>query len=285
MAKAHNVRRAMKPDSKTKRSRDHLPTKEELEEKLKMTKWGKTFLTQFLDRADRNTLISYCNLRGYFEVFENLAKLFVDLLDQVSWSDENDLPLSLLLGRTCGSFLAAIRLLSGTQPSESYAQLRVCLESALYAFNIHHEPALAKVWVDRHNSDEKRKECKRKFSPQAILKLLTTENRRLAMAIARDYEGCIDFGAHPNERSVFPNLRITGHQGRQEMQLALLNPSRAFLEGSMLVCARAALSAIKIYELVCPDEWRSANATEKVHTIKATLDTISPGVVHRLRSL
>ncbi len=165
MAKTHNVRKTMEPNSESKGSREHLPTKEELEKRLKTTKWGETFLTEFLDRADKNTLISYCKLRGYFEVFENLAKLFRDLLDRVSWSDESDLPLALLLWRTRASFLAAIRLLSGTQPSESYAQLRVCLESALYAFHIHHEPALAKVWTDRHSSSEKRKECRRKFTP------------------------------------------------------------------------------------------------------------------------
>lgn len=284
MANKGILRRAKRPGRQESGTAQHHPTEAELENALKQTNWGSTFLTEFLNSAHENTIISYCKLRGHFEVFENLTQLFKDLLERVSELNEHNLPLGLFLGRACGSFLGAVRLSSSGQLSESYAQLRLCLENALYAFGIHHEPPLAKAWLERHSSEEKRKTCKRKFQPTAIIKSLTDQDHRLGKAVARDYEKCIDFGAHPNERSVFPNVRVTNHEGHAEMRIALLNTSREFLEAAMLACATTALNAIKIFEIMYPDQWKAVNGREKVHTVEATLAMTAPGVVWKLRN-
>ncbi len=68
------------PNAKrTKRKKDLIGQRQNPEHtlndaKLKIaltdTKWRKTYLTEFLERAEKNTPISYVNLKGYFEMFE-----------------------------------------------------------------------------------------------------------------------------------------------------------------------------------------------------------------------
>jgi len=257
----------------------HAPDDAELTNVLSKTKWGKTYLTKFLDSAEKNIRISYVKLKGYFEMFENLGELLKAAVETVGYSDEKSFAIASLLGRVCGNYFAAVRLSTSGQLPECYAQLRVCIENALYAVNIHNDPTLAKVWFDRHLCDKSRKESVKLFRPSDILDKLKQFNQKLGNETARDYEGCIDFGAHPNEKSVTSNLSLSGGK----ISLDLLNTQKGMFEACLLVCVMCGLDAIRIFNLIYPKEFKGINADQRIQNIQEQFTRITPGPVYELR--
>lgn len=217
-------------------------------------------------------------------MFDSLGKLFSDVQNLISWSDESDLPIALLLGRVCGNFFAAVRLSTSGQLSESYAQLRACLENALYAFNIYNGgPSMANAWLNRHKGKRNRRKSIELFRPTKILDKLISQDSKLGRKTKTAYGICIDFGAHPNERSVLPNLEVYQRGDRQKMRLHLLNTRDPFFRPCLLQCVNVAIYAIKIFDLICSEEFKQANVKEKLSHVENTFQRIAPGVLYNLR--
>lgn len=280
MPNAKGPKRRRKRDSmEQERNPKHTPDDAELTNALAKTKWGKTYLTNFLDSAERNLRISYVNLKGYFEMFESLGELFKMAVESVGYSDESSFAIAALLGRACGNYFAAVRLSSSGQLAECYAQLRACLEDALYAFNIHSDPTLAKVWFDRHQNDDSRKKSIKQFKPIDILEKLRQKNLSLGLEAAKDYDKCIDFGAHPNERSVTSNLRLSNGK----ISLELFNTQKGMFEACLLVCVMCGSDAIRIFNLIYPNEFKRINVGQRIQNIQVQFGRIAPGPVYNLR--
>jgi hypothetical protein len=261
----------------------YIPTDDEIRATLKKTKWGETYLTKFLHSAERNIQISYIKLKGHFEMLESIGDIFELASENIGYSDSNisSSVIALLFGRACGNYFAAIRLSSSGQLAESYVQLRACIEDALYAFNIHKEPMLAQVWLDRHKDDKARKNSKKSFSLKNILDKLEQIDKKLGQETAKHYEKCIDYGAHPNERSVFPNMDIIPNG---KISLKLFNTSEGVFEGCLLMCVMCGLDAIKIFNLIYPDDFKKFNADQRIQNIQSQFNQIAPGVIIALRN-
>jgi hypothetical protein len=264
----------------SKKVTEHIPTDDELRSALEKTKWGKTYLTEFLRSADVNTRITYLNLKGYFEMLENIGDIFKLASDSVGYFDESNFVMALLLGRACGNYFAAVRLSSSGQLAESYVQLRAFIEDALYAFNIHSEHTLAKVWLDRHENDKSRKEAIRLFGPKNILDKLEQVDRKLGQETKSDYEYCIDYGAHPNERSVSSNLNLASGK----ISLVLLNTNTGIFHVCLLMCVMCGLNAFRIFNLIYPDDFKKFNAEQRMQNIQDQFGRIAPGNIYILRS-
>jgi len=259
----------------------HVPTDEELRDHLQKTKWGQTALTDFLDRAEKNTKISYVKLKGYFQMFESLGNLFKAAVESVAYSDESGFAIALLLGRACGSYFASVRLSSSGQLAECYVQLRACLENALYAFNIHDDLTLAQVWFERHKNEATRKKSVNLFRPSCILDKLKQKNSFLGRGVGKNYDRCIDFGAHPNERSVTSNLKVSN----DKINLDLLNTEKGVFHGCLLACVMCGLDVVRIFNLVYPGEFKGINAEERIRNIQEKFNRIAPGPIYDLRNI
>jgi hypothetical protein len=70
------------------------------------------------------------------------------------------------------------------------------LEYAAYAVHIHRDPGLGKVWLDRHQGPVSMKAQKNAFSHRKVAASIS------AARFEDMYQRTIDFGGHPNERSV-----------------------------------------------------------------------------------
>lgn len=281
MAKAKRSRSRREKTEVGPQNPAYTPTDEELKERLAQTRWGKTYLTNFLDAAEKNIQISYVNLKGYFEMFESLGDLFKAATENVGYSDESSFAIASLLGRACGNFFAAVRLSSSGQLAECYAQLRACLEDALYAFNIHLDSGLAQVWFDRHQNDDSRKKSIKQFKPTDILEKLKQKSLSLGQNVAEDYNRCIDFGAHPNERSVTSNLILQG--GRISIQL--FNTEKGVFQACLLVCIRCGVDVIKVFDLIYQNEFKRINADHRICNIQEQFRRIAPGPIWDLRDI
>jgi len=257
------------------------PSDDEIRSALEKTKWGKTFTTEFLQKADENTRITYLNLPGYFEMLEGVSDIFMEASDTVGYSNLSNFVTELLMHRACGNYLASVRLSSSGQLPESYLQLRACIESALYAFNVYSDPKLAQVWLDRHKDSKSRKESSKQFKPIFILSKLEQVNQSLERYVKSGYELCIDSGAHPNERSVTTSLSFAGGK----MALDLFNTTQeGIFRMCLSMCVTCGLDTIKIFNLIYPDDFKKFNAEERIQAIQAQFQRIAPEVSSKLRS-
>jgi hypothetical protein len=275
-------------DHRGKTKDDHLSDSErkvpgdaEVDVELQKTKWGSTFLTRALNDAQKNVRITYVMSPGYFEMFDGLGELLekANARLKISPSKVSSLVVVSLFGRTIGSFLAAVRLATSGQITESYAQLRACIENGAYAFYISRDPSLAGIWLARHEGAQDREACKRSFAMAKVWKSLKAKDAALERRAREAYDTCIDLGAHPNERSVTMNLEVSK---KGSVTLHLFNTKDVAFHLSLLTLVYMLLCVIEIFEKVFPEQFGAINSQEYRRNIKKQHDRIAPGVIAKL---
>lgn len=121
----------------------------------------------------------------------------------------------LLVTNTHSLYLSALKLTISGQSSSVYPILRVSYENAVYALMIHDNKELAKIWTNRHHDEESYKKNKTTFSP-AIKKLRKkleeydekSNDTNYTEYILGLYDAVIDFGSHPNPKTIQNNSEI-----------------------------------------------------------------------------
>ena len=105
------------------------------------------------------------------------------------------------------SLAAAREGLSG-HPVAVFPLLRTALESASYGYLIDQQPEMAAVWGERHKSEDHKKACRNLFTFDKAIRGLNEKSPDLHRLAREVYEGAIDYGAHPNMKSVFLHVSI-----------------------------------------------------------------------------
>lgn len=107
-------------------------------------------------------------------------------------------------------FLAGVRVAMSGHVTACFPVLRTALESACYGFLIAKNPDLSAVWTDRHKDADSKKACRKAFGSAVtdVAKLVEREQPGGGQWLADAYDAAIDFGAHPNIKSVFGHVRI-----------------------------------------------------------------------------
>ena len=220
-------------------------------------------------------------LRPYWECLIKAAEIFEDANKLLSHSDLKDLLSTSLFGRAYSCFLGAVRLSCGGQITESCALLRVCLENSLYAFYIAENPKFAKVWTDRHESDDQKRACKQVFVIGAIWKALNVKSQTIKKEAKDLYESSIDFGAHPNERSLFMNLEKK--QNSSGLTLNILNPDETFMRAGLCHILLTVSTVFKIFSLIFPEELNKANIEVKIYNLNKQMQPLLFAASQQLR--
>lgn len=277
--KKTQANRPVTPDGKN----EYAPRNADVELELQKSKWGGTFLTRAIKDAERNVQITYIRKPGYFEMLDDLAELMQKANTHLTipTSDLSKFVVVLLFGRTIGSFVAAVRLATSGQVTESYPQLRACLENALYAFYIKNDPTLANIWLDRHENRQAKETTKDHFKIGNAWKSLKSKDASLEKRTHEAYETCIDYGAHPNERSVTMNVEASKEAG---VTLLLFNTKDIVLDLSLLTMVHIMLCVVEMFEKVFPEQFEMVNSRECRRSIKEQHDRIAPGVIAKLGS-
>ncbi|MBS9759813.1 hypothetical protein [Pseudomonas mosselii] len=91
--------------------------------------------------------------------------------------------------------------------------VRAALESACYAYLIANDATKADVWLERHSSENSLKKCRNVFTAKKAVELLKRSDPVMSEYIWGYYEASIDFGAHPNTKSVIGHLSDSGPVG------------------------------------------------------------------------
>ncbi len=164
-----------------------------------------------------------------------------DFFANTLWADTNDLsPIPALLSTNAFMlFLSGIRMAMTGHASAIFPNLRTALESACYAFVMVQDSSTEQIWTDRHKDERGRRLCKQRFL-SAVRDTANKLNEVQADSgdwIVEAYESAIDFGAHPNARSVFMHVSFGPDEedGLQRVNLAGLYDSESPNTKSSLV--------------------------------------------------
>lgn len=168
--------------------------------------WTDDNLSEFLEKAYRNTLISYSNLKYHYSLLQKINNSYKKISNNLN--DTEDFNVAGFLIRSHSLYLGAIRLGLSGQLSESYLLLRACLENALYGIHIKHNPGLFETWIKRDDSEENKKMVRNEFTKNKMLGTLKSEDNKLSNNIDLLYERTITLGAHPNEKSIITMMNI-----------------------------------------------------------------------------
>lgn len=262
-------KRYSKGDKVPKDTRTTSSTFEEISAKIKNAGWGKDKLTQELEQAFYNIGVSFIKLRPHFDLLKKANEIFIDAFEQMTTNTIEKEISCLLFGRAFGCFLGAVRLSSSGQMTETWILLRALIENCLYAFYIFESPERADIWVNRHKDKVSNKKCKDTFKVGSIWAELKLRSKRTANEAKTLYDKAIDWGAHPNERSLFPNL-VTEPNG-SGLSLRLVNANPAFIRVSIIYAIRTSLFTFRIFNLVFPEVFGQPNLDIKIENMDRQL--------------
>lgn len=157
----------------------------------------------------------------------------------------------LLLSQAHSAFLAAVRMSLAGQVHVAHAALRCCIECALYALMIRHQPSSQDVWVNRQTN---RSACRRTFTVSAGLAILKEMDVPLTQAIQELYDAAIDNGAHPNMLSLRRHLDFSDWDDENGIRNVLLLPEDdPAVEAVLHSCLIVGVAVASIYPHVMPE--------------------------------
>ncbi|WP_315764520.1 MULTISPECIES: hypothetical protein [unclassified Bradyrhizobium] len=114
-------------------------------------------------------------------------------------------PAIALLGMNAhASYLAVLSTALRGQSPPTFMVVRGCIESASYAFLIGDDQSDGDVWVRR---EEEPQAVKARFTVNRAVQKLTSVDPNLGKLLKSSYDWTIEFGAHPNKRSILDHLR------------------------------------------------------------------------------
>jgi hypothetical protein len=158
--------------------------------------------------------------------------------------------------------LSAVRMALSGHAAATFPLFRTAVESACYAYVISEDDALERIWSDRHKSDEALRKCRKHFTPavsEAARSIEATQPEKgFAAWLNECYQSAIDFGAHPNPRSIYHHVQIPDRTGDlQPVNLIGLYGANSFeTKRSLMACLDYALilAAVLAHGLKSPPE-------------------------------
>jgi len=242
--------------------------------------WSKDILTEQIESAFCNIGVSFLQLRPYFNLLIKATEIFGEANELMSYSELDGLISVGLFDRTACCFLGAVRLSLSGQQTESWVLLRACIENSLYAYYVFGNMELAKIWSDRHKSDTNKKKCKSAFTIKKVLTALEKRSKSIAKEAKESYDMTIDFGAHPNERSLFPNLEEK--QDGHGFVLNIFNNDPYIMRSTLVMIAMTSSLVFKIFTLIFPDVFKQPNLAIKTKNLENEIKSLSCVFIERL---
>jgi len=120
--------------------------------------------------------------------------------------------------------------------------VRAALESSCYAYLIANDAAKADIWLERHSSEDAVKRCRNVFTAKKAVDILRCSDPVMADYVWEFYEASIDFGAHPNTKSVIGHLSNSGPvgEGLHGFELTSVYGKNSWqVNHALLVCVEA----------------------------------------------
>jgi hypothetical protein len=156
-------------------------------------------LRAFLQAANESERESLAEYQDFIDFLDRIDALFRRLLN----GEVSGEPLTWMLFLNAhASFLAAVRIALSGQVPPTHMALRGALESGLFSLIASRSEENRTAWLNR---DKDRRRSKSIYTAPNAMKLLENDPN-LLRSVREAYELAIDFGAHPNRRSLIDHL-------------------------------------------------------------------------------
>jgi hypothetical protein len=206
--------------------------------------WGQDELSKFLQETHQQQYATFHNkpdatakLIAIDEVFARVSK---------GWLNPKREILAMLFLRCHAAMRAASGEAMAGQVVESFRQSRGMMENAAYAVHIHRNPHLAKVWLDRHVDEAGMKASKSAFQHIQVAQSVKAANIHAGDRFEMLYQRAIDFGGHPNERSVTGSMKMTKQEDRREMLAVMIHGDDAAFNSGLKSVAQCAMVSLEM---------------------------------------
>jgi len=210
-------------------------------------------LVYFLQLAQATLNEAISASKAEMQYLNDIDRLFMDFLPNMGSMKPSHS--GLLVLNSHASLRAASGLCLSGQLLPAYMSIRGGIESMLYANAMVRNPALKDVWLSRHDGVEQKEMCIRQFSIRKMFNYLAeTSGEEFCQWLREDYEGTIDFGAHPNCLSIMRSMRIqTLDSGGKFAEFAYIHGYRdPATRQAMAACADVQLKLIRVALDCCP---------------------------------
>jgi hypothetical protein len=177
----------------------------------------------------------------------------------------------MLFLRSHSAFRAACEHATAGQIADAFPALRACLEYAAYALHIVKHPGLEEVWLRRHDNDTAKDRTRSEFVLAKLRDSIGCCNQKAAKIFQDLYQRTIDFGGHPNERSVTGNLRIIEKEDRKEFQQAYLHGDGVALGHTLKTTAQVGLCALEILREIYSPRFDLLGVSERMLKLRKGL--------------
>ncbi len=167
-------------------------------------------LQTYLQAADENNAHHLSDPPELMPLIEQLDSIF---RDEIFFGEfEIDATAALLSMNAYMLLLASIRQALSGHLAAVFPIARSALESSCYGYLIAHQPSLGDTWLNRHDSEQHYKQSKKKFNPavSSVSKALKSDFPSMAEYVQAQYDAVIDYGAHPNPKSIVDRLEDKG---------------------------------------------------------------------------
>jgi hypothetical protein len=211
--------------------------------------WGQDELTKFFDAARENQRATFWQNKDATEKLIAIDAQFV--VASKNWVNPQSEIAALLLLRCHAAFRTAAGLAMSGQAAECHALCRAMLEYAAYAAHIHRDPALEEVWLSRHESSPASMGTQRNaFSHKKVLASVKAANVHAGNRFEDFYQRTIDFGGHPNERSVTGNIKMVEAPDKRTMLSILQHGAGIELDHALKTVAQCGMVSLEMLQVV-----------------------------------
>lgn len=237
--------------------------------------WGNDALSQFLQVAHENAFHVFVRHRAVFD----LLTLVHDTLDVVVGIAARAEPqwLAFFVGRSHSAFLAASRLALSGQIVESFASLRVSIETAWYALHVSADPEgmeRMKVWLSRDDNDAAKWKTVKEFRAGDMKATYSVRDPETAPILEALYERCIAFGAHPNPAGTLTSIIRHEDETTLTHNILYLNAQVLPLMFALKTAVEVAVGITRLFGLMYPREYVEANLLSQLETVIGHLNTV-----------
>lgn len=232
-------------------------------------KWTNDLLSEFANDAFRNMLATFVQKKPQFETLVQIDRLYVEISKNLSHPENVLAPLFVF--RSHSAFRTGCQLASGGQVSESFCVLRACLECAVYCLHIYEHDSLGEVWLRRHDDEASLKATKNEFSHGRVMTTLRNNDPKLCATIQSLYERTIDFGGHPNERSITSSMVTETSEKEVGVKQFYLHGDSPYLEHGLISSAKIGLGGLYILRQVFRERFDILDITSGLDQLKTKL--------------
>jgi hypothetical protein len=208
--------------------------------------WGVDDLSKFWETARSNQFGTFVNKRRIYDRLVAIDRAFVEVSKK--WTNPQSELAAMLFLRCHSAFRAATGHAAAGQAVKSYIMSRAELEFAAYALHIYRNSDLGMVWLNRHQDEASMQAARNAFSHRKIQATITAANRHAGARFEELYQRTIDFGGHPNERSVTGNISMLEEPERRVMLAIFLHGDGPALNMALKTSAQCGICSLEILQ-------------------------------------